>query len=440
MENVFLQANTDDIVSLLSRTATDILDEITPELPHTGFVTDMAFIMIMGAAVTLAFFKVKQPIIIGYLVAGMLLGPLSPLWTQVFPGDNIWTISGGTGILGDTSALHLFSEIGVILLLFVIGIEFPVAKIRRIGSVAMGVGSIGLFGTMGVVFYVAGALGLGFMDSLFIAAALSISSTAVIVKIMEGMGSIRRGSSIMVLGILIVEDVIAVILISVLQSLALAGTISVNSLIVVAVVGAGLIGGTFTIGTRIIPPLIDKVAATEHREILLLCVLGLCFGYSLLANMVGLSVAIGAFLAGVLVAESKSAEISKILSSPIKDMFVAVFFISTGALMDVSQLGDFIWVAIALIGVATFMKFGGNMVGNFIFRQKRLKSIRVASALAAPRGEFSIVIVKTGVDLGVVSAFLFPLIGVISIATTFIAPFMMKVGDRLAPVEEVENG
>ena len=440
MENVFLQANTDDIVSLLSRTATDILDEITPELPHTGFVTDMAFIMIMGAAVTLAFFKVKQPIIIGYLVAGMLLGPLSPLWTQVFPGDNIWTISGGTGILGDTSALHLFSEIGVILLLFVIGIEFPVAKIRRIGSVAMGVGSIGLFGTMGVVFYVAGALGLGFMDSLFIAAALSISSTAVIVKIMEGMGSIRRGSSIMVLGILIVEDVIAVILISVLQSLALAGTISVNSLIVVAVVGAGLIGGTFTIGTRVIPPLIDKVAATEHREILLLCVLGLCFGYSLLANMVGLSVAIGAFLAGVLVAESKSAEISKILSSPIKDMFVAVFFISTGALMDVSQLGDFIWVAIALIGVATFMKFGGNMVGNFIFRQKRLKSIRVASALAAPRGEFSIVIVKTGVDLGVVSAFLFPLIGVISIATTFIAPFMMKVGDRLAPIEEVENG
>ena len=440
LENAFLQADPSDIVSLLSRTASDILGEITPELPHTDFVTDLAFIMIMGAVVTLAFFKVKQPIIIGYLVAGMLLGPLSPLWTQVFPGDNIWTIAGGTGILGDTSTLHLFSEIGVILLLFVIGIEFPVAKIRRIGSVAVGVGSIGLFGTMGVVFYVAGALGLGFMDSLFIAAALSISSTAVIVKIMEDMGSIRRGSSIMVLGILIVEDVIAVILISVLQSLALAGTVSVNSLIVVAVVGAGLIGGTFTIGTRIIPPLIDKVAATEHREILLLCVLGLCFGYSLLANLVGLSVAIGAFLAGVLVAESKSAEISKILSSPIKDMFVAVFFISTGALMDISQLGDFIWVAAALIGVAAFMKFGGNMVGNFIFRQKRLKSIRVASALAAPRGEFSIVIVKTGVDLGAASAFLFPLIGVISIATAFIAPFMMKVGDRLAPTEEAENG
>ena len=440
MDSIFLQAESIDIINMLTQTASDILREITPELPHTGFVTDMAFIMIMGAVVTMAFFRMRQPIVIGYLVAGMLLGPISPLWTWIFPEGTIWSDSTGTGILADISAMHLFADIGVILLLFVIGIEFPYAKIRRIGSVAVGVGSIGLFGTMGVIFYVSGALGLGFMDALFIAAALSISSTAVIVKIMEEMGSIRRGSSIMVLGILIVEDIIAVILISMLQSVALAGTISINGLIVVIAVGTGLIVGTFTIGTKVIPPLIDRVAATEHREILLLCVLGLCFGYALLANMVGLSVAIGAFLAGVLVAESRSAELSKILSSPIKDMFVAVFFISTGALMDISQMGDFIWVAAALIGVTIFMKFGGNMVGNIVFRQKRLKSLRVASALAAPRGEFSIVIVKSGVDLGVVSVFVFPLIGVISIATTFIAPFMMKIGDRLAPTEEVENG
>ena len=439
MESIFLQADTDDIIALLTQTASDILNEITPELPHTGFVTDMAFIMIMGAVVTMAFFRINQPIIIGYLVAGMLLGPISPLWTWIFPDGTIWSDAGGTGILTDITAMHLFSDIGVILLLFVIGIEFPYAKIRRMGSVVVGVGSIGLFGTMGVIFYVAGAMGLGFMDSLFIAAALSISSTAVIVKIMEDMGSIKRGSSTTILGILIVEDIIAVILISTLQSVALAGIISLNSLVVVVVVGAGLIAGTFTIGTKIVPPLIDRVAATEHREILLLCVLGLCFGYALLANMVGLSVAIGAFLAGVLVAESRSAELSKILSSPIKDMFVAIFFISTGALMDISQMGDFIWVAAALIGAAMFMKFGGNMAGNFIFRQKRLKSVRVASALAAPRGEFSIVIVKSGVDLGAVSAFLFPMMGFIAIATAFITPFMMKIGDRLAPTEEIEN-
>ena len=440
MQGFFLQLDPGSIVDTLSGIASNVLNEITPERPHTDFVVDMAFIMIIGGIVTMAFFRIKQPIIIGYLFAGMLLGPLSPLWTWIFPaGSAPWDASGGVGILGDIASLNLFAEIGVILLLFVIGIEFPYAKIRQIGSVAVGVGSIGLFGTMGVVFYLASALGLSFMDALFIAAALSISSTAVIVKMLEETGRIKHDFSIMVLGILIVEDVIAVILISTLQSVALAGTISVEGLVVVVLVGFGLIIGTFTVGTRVIPPLIDKVAAIEHREILLLCVLGLCFGYSLLANLVGLSVAIGAFLAGVLVAESKSAETSKILSSPIKDMFVAIFFISSGALMDVSQIGDFVWISLALIAAAIAMKFGGNMLGNIIFKQKRTKSIRTASSLAAPRGEFSIVIVKTGVEIGAVSSFLFPMMGVIAIITTFISPFVMKAGERLVPAGGAKN-
>jgi CPA2 family monovalent cation:H+ antiporter-2 len=390
--------------------------------------------MIIGAIVTLAFFKIKQPLIIGYLFAGMLIGPLSPLWSWILPdGGPSSDIIGGVGILSDISALNLFAEIGVILLLFVIGIEFPYAKIKSIGRVAIGVGTIGLFSTLGALFYSATAFGLNFMDALFIAAALSISSTAIIVKIFEEMGRIKKESSILVLGILIVEDVIAVILISSLQSIALVGSVSIESVVIVVLVAAGLIVGTFTLGTRIIPPLIDRVAAAEHREILLLSVLGVCFGYALLANLVGLSVAIGAFLAGVLVAESKSSEVAKILSSPIKDMFVAIFFISVGALMDVSQLENYIYIAIALIAVATGMKFGGNMIGNFIFRQKRGKSLRSAFALAAPRGEFSIVIVKTGVDIGAVSAFLFPLVGVISIITAFLAPFLVKASDKIVP-------
>ena len=194
-----------------------------------------------------------------------------------------------------------------------------------------------------------------------------------------------------------------------------------------------MIVGTFTIGIRTIPKLIDKVASAENREILLISVLGVCFGYALLANIVGLSVAIGAFLAGVLVAESKSAEVSKILSSPIKDMFVAIFFVSVGALMDVSQLENYIFIAVALIAVALGMKLGGNLLGNVIMRQEKGKSLRSAFTLAAPRGEFSIVIIKVGVDAGVVSAFLFPLIGVIAIITAFITPFLVKAGDYVVP-------
>ena len=441
MQNIPLQLDSGGIHSTLNNTVTSLIEQITPELPHTSFVTDLAFIMIIGAVVTLAFFKIKQPLIIGYLFAGMLIGPFSNIWTWILPegGPPIDAI-GGVGILSDISALNLFAEIGVILLLFVIGIEFPYAKIKSIGRVAVGVGTIGLFSTLGVLFYTATALGLEFMDALFISAALSVSSTAIIVKLLEDMGKIKKESSIMILGILIVEDVIAVILISSLQSIALVGTISIESIIVVILVAIGLIVGTFTIGTRVIPPLIDRVAAAEHREILLLSVLGLCFGYALFANIVGLSVAIGAFLAGVLVAESKSAEVAKLLASPIKDMFVAIFFISVGALMDVSQLENYIFVAIALIAVATGMKFGGNMIGNFIFRQKRGKALRSAFTLAAPRSEFSIVIVKVGVDIGAVSAFLFPLVGIISIVTAFISPLLMKAGDKVIPaLEDKEN-
>lgn len=436
MDSASLQLDSGGIGSSINSTVSSLIEQVTPELPHTSFVTDLAFIMIIGAVVTLAFFRIRQPMIIGYLFAGMLIGPLSPLWSWVLPEVGTPSELGGVGILSDISALNLFAEIGVILLLFVIGIEFPYAKIRSIGRVAVGVGTIGLFATLGAVFYAATALGLQFMDALFIAAALSISSTAIIVKILEDMGSIKRESSIMVLGILIVEDVIAVILISSLQSVALVGSVSVESVVVVVLVATGLIVGTFTVGTRIVPRLIDRVAAAEHREILLLSVLGVCFGYALFANVVGLSVAIGAFLAGVLIAESKSAEVAKLLSSPIKDMFVAVFFISVGALMDVSQIGDYVLVAAALIAVATAMKFGGNMAGNFLFRQRRDKSLRSASTLAAPRGEFSIVIVKAGIDIGAVSAFLFPLIGIISIVTAFLSPFLIKAGERMVRRDE----
>jgi CPA2 family monovalent cation:H+ antiporter-2 len=435
MQNILLQLDSSGIQNSLDNTVTSLIEQITPELPHTSFVTDLAFIMIIGAIVTLAFFKIKQPLIIGYLFAGMLIGPLSPLWSWILPdGGPSTDISGTVGILSDISALNLFAEIGVILLLFVIGIEFPYAKIKSIGRIAVGVGTLGLFSTLGVIFYTAIALGLNFMDALFISAALSISSTAIIVKLLEETGRIKKESSILILGILIVEDIIAVILISSLQSIALVGTVSIESIIAVVAVAVALIVGTFTIGTRVIPPLIDRVAAAENREILLLSVLGLCFGYALFANVVGLSVAIGAFLAGVLVAESKSAEVAKLLSSPIKDMFVAIFFISVGALMDVSQLENYIYVAIVLIVVSIGMKFGSNLIGNFIFRQKRGKAIRSASTLAAPRGEFSIVIIKVGVDMGAVSSFLFPLIGMISIITAIITPFLMKAGDKTISV------
>ena len=143
MQNIPLQLDSGGIQNTFNNTVSNLIEQITPDLPHTSFVTDLAFIMIIGAVVTLAFFKIKQPLIIGYLFAGMLIGPLSPFWSWVLPeGGPSADVLEGVGILTDITALHLFAEIGVILLLFVIGIEFPYAKIRSIGKVAVGVGTI----------------------------------------------------------------------------------------------------------------------------------------------------------------------------------------------------------------------------------------------------------------------------------------------------------
>lgn len=430
MQNYFLQLTSSSGVQ-------SMIEKVTPEIPHSSFITDLAIIMILASIVTLAFFKMRQPLIIGYLFAGMLIGPLSPIWSSLLPEGQQVSGFGQAGILSDLGLLNIFSELGVILLLFVIGIEFPYSKIRSIGKVAIGAGTIGLFLTLGVVFYVANFVGLNFLDSLFLGAALSITSTAVIVKILEDMGRIKKESSILVLGVLIVEDIVAVILIATLESVALVGNVSYDSIILVVIVAGALIGGTLTLGTKIIPKLIDRVAATEHKEILLLSVLGLCFGYALFANVVGLSVAIGAFLAGVLVAESKSAEVSKILSSPIKDMFVAIFFVSVGALMNVAELENYVVLAFGIIALAIAAKFGGALIGMYLFRQEKGKSLRSAFALAGPRGEFSIVIIKTGVDIGAVSSFLFPLIGLISIVSAFISPFLIRASDKV--VSKIEE-
>src|SRR3990172_10123892 len=408
------------------------------ELPKGDFIGDLVIIMILAAIVTLAFFKIRQPIIIGYLFAGMLIGPLSPLWVSFLP-DGIGSSSGMENIiaLSDLKILNVFADIGIILLLFVIGIEFPIAKIKSIGKVAIGMATIELFLALGIIFFIGVAIGLNFMDSLFLAAALSISSTAIIIKILEDMGRIKKESTVLVLGILIVEDIIAVILIASLQSVALAGTVSYEKVVTISAIAAALIVGTLTIGARIIPRLVDRVASTEHREILLLSVLGLCFGYALLSNLVGLSVGIGAFLAGVLVAESRSSEVSKILASPIKDMFVAIFFVSVGALMDITQIQNYIPLALAFIAISIIVKFGGTMLGGFIFRQGKKTMLRTSLPLS-PRGEFSIIIVKVGVDMGAVSSFLFPLIGIITIISAFITPFMIKAGDKILLKKEPE--
>jgi len=379
-------------------------------------VQDFAAVMIVAAVMIAITYKLKQPSVIGYILAGIIIGPFTPPFTLV---SNLDTI-------------NVLAELGIIMLLFVIGTEFPMARLRTIGRLSAVVGMTESVATLIIVFFIAQTLGFNFFDSLFLALALSITSTVVTVKVLEELGMIKSQSTTLVLGMLIIEDIFVVSALAVLQSVAVNnGEVSLPTLaITLGVVGA-FIGGILYLGSKSIPKVIDMAGKTNDYALLLIVILGLAFGLSFLASGLGMSVAIGAFLAGVLVAESNSAAVARILTLPLRDMFTAIFFISIGALMDISLVPVFIVPAAILILTSFASKF--LIVTAILNRMKfdNLTSLRAAFGMAPARGELSLVVIKGGQDVGALSSSILPLFGVITIVTTFMAPFIIKFGSRL---------
>ncbi len=384
--------------------------------PSSFIVQDFAVVMVVAAVMIAITYKLKQPSVIGYLIAGILIGPFTPPFSYVTSLDTLNTLA----------------ELGIIMLLFVIGTEFPMARLRSIGRLSAVVGMTESVATLIIVFFVAQTLGFNFFDSIFLALALSITSTVVTIKVLEELGMLKSQSTTLVLGMLIIEDIFVVSALAVLQSVAVnGGDVSLPTLaITLGVVGA-FIGGILYLGSKSIPKVIDKAGKTNDYALLLIVILGLAFGLSFLASGLGMSVAIGAFLAGVLVAESNSAAVARILTLPLRDMFAAIFFISIGALMDISLVPVFIVPAAILILTSFASKF--LIITAILNRMKfdNLTSLRAAFGMAPARGELSLVVIKGGQDVGALSTSILPLFGVITIVTTFMAPFVIKFGSRI---------
>jgi len=379
-------------------------------------VFDLAVIMIVAAVMVAITYKLKQPMILGYIIAGMLIGPYTPPFTLV---TNIETI-------------NLLAELGIVMLLFVIGTEFPLARLRSVGRISIIVALAESLGTLILVFFIAQALGFTFFDSLFLGLALSITSTVVTVKVLEELGMIRDKSSTLLLGISIVEDVLAISILAVFQSVAAdGGSLSVPDLAIsVGIVGA-FVGGILFVGSKFMPRIIDKFGATNDHALLLIVILGIAFGLAVAAGLLGMSVATGAFLAGVLVAESKSASIARIITTPLRDMFAAIFFISIGALMDISLVPAFIVPATILILASFASKF---LIVTGILAKAGMDSttsFRTGLGMASAKGELSLVVVKGGQDVGAITSALLPILGVVTIVTTFMAPYIIRFGAKL---------
>src|SRR5919112_203302 len=382
-------------------------------------VQDFAVIMIVAAIMLFITHKLKQSMVIGYLIAGMIIGPYTPPFT----------------LINQIETVNIFAELGIIMLLFVIGIEFPIAKLKQIGKISMMVGLTESIGTLIITFFVAQRLGFTIFDSMFLGLAMSITSTVVTIKVLEELGKIKERTSMLILGILIVEDIVAVSALAILQSIAVAATnteeIAIFPISISIAIAVVFIGSILILGSKFLPNIIDKIGKTNDYALLLIVILGLAFGLSFIANMLGLSVVIGAFLAGVLVAESRTATVAKVITIPLRDVFSALFFVSIGALVNVALIPLYIVPVIILILTAFTVKL--ILVLAILSKSKfdYTERLKVGLGLATAKGEMSLVIAKGGQDVGAITSSILPILSVVTIITSFATPYVLKFANNI---------
>ncbi|MGN6349214.1 MAG: cation:proton antiporter domain-containing protein [Candidatus Nitrosocosmicus sp.] len=373
--------------------------------------------MIIASVMTVISWKLRQPLILGYIGAGIIIGPHTPPFN----------------LISNTDILNLFSEIGIILLLFTVGMEFPIQKLRNVGKRATIITVVEQIGTLIAGYFAGQALGFSFYNSLFMAVALSVSSTVIIMKMLEDLKILREGSSYLTLGILIIEDVVILSIFAILQSTSISGTVSITEVLIPIGLTIAFIAAVLIIGSKTIPRLVDFVAKTNQSDVLVVAVLGLAFGFAYISNLLGISVAVGAFFAGVLIAESKSHAVTSILTTPIRDMFVAIFFVSVGALMDVNLIPVFIIPSLVLIGITSLSKFTIVFLSSRSQGFSKKIAFQTGISLSSSRGgEMSLIVAKGGIDIGVASSFILPIVGTITIISTFLSPYLIKLGLRIS--------
>jgi monovalent cation:H+ antiporter-2, CPA2 family len=380
-------------------------------------VQDFAVIMIVASAMALISFKLKQPMVIGYIGAGIIIGPFTPPFSFIL----------------NVEVLNLFAEIGIILLLFVVGMEFPIEKLRSIGRKAFIIAISEAFGTF-LAGYLVGqiALNFSFFDSLFLALAISVTSTVIVMRVLEELNMIKEEASVLILGVAIIEDIIIISMLAILQSVASTGNLSFIDIGFSIGITIAFIAGVLVIGSKTVPKLVDYVSRTNQHDVLVVAMLGVAFGLAFVAYQIGISVAAGAFFAGVLIAESKSHSVTRVLATPLRDMFAALFFVSVGALMDVTLLLLFIVPALVLVAVSLAAKFFTVFLATKYQGFSTLTSLRAGFGLSSSGGELALVVAKGGVDVGVTGSFLLPMVGAMTIITTFMSPYVIKFGWKVA--------
>jgi monovalent cation:H+ antiporter-2, CPA2 family len=379
-----------------------------------ALLQDLAVVMIVAGVVTVIFHRLKQPVVLGYIVAGVIIGPHTPPFPLIHDEDTIKTLS----------------ELGVILLMFSLGLEFNLRKLKQVGAPALLAAVLEIL----LLFWAGYEIGRFFqwplLDCIFLGAMLSMSSTTVIIKVLGELGKMKERFAQLIFGILILEDILGIAMIALLSGIAMTGQLSVGDVGMTLGRLGVFLAATLVAGLIVVPRLIGYVARFKSNEMLIVTVLGLCFGVSLLAAKLGYSVALGAFVIGAVIAEAREIHKIETLLEPVRDMFSAIFFVSIGLLIDPKMLITY-WQPIVVITLVVIVgKVLTCSLGAFVGGNDTRTSLRVGMGLAQI-GEFSFIIASLGVALKVTSSFLYPIAVAVSAITTLTTPYLIKSADGL---------
>ena len=375
-------------------------------------MSDLALILICAGIMTLLFKSLKQPIVLGYIVAGFLASPNMPYMPSV----------------SDMHGIHLWSDIGVVFLLFALGLEFSFKKILKMGAAPI-IAAIAIIIGMMYVGSLAGQLfGWSDMDCIYLGGMLAMSSTTIIFKAFDDMGLRKERFAGLVLSVLIIEDILAIVLMVMLSTLAVSkefeGTQMLSSILQL---GFFLILW-FTVGIYLIPLFLKKAKPLMNEETMLITALALCFGMVVFASAVGFSAAFGAFVMGSILSETVEAKQIEHLVAPVKNLFGAIFFVSVGMMVDVNLIIEYI---VPILCIIAAIMLGQTILSTcgFLLSGQSLKTSMQCSFSLTQIGEFAFILATLGTSLHVTSDFLYPIVVAVSVFTTFTTPYMIRLAE-----------
>lgn len=380
-----------------------------------SFIQDLAVIMLIAGVVTILFHRFKQPVVLGYIVAGFLIGPHTP----------------PVGLIHDEDTIKTLAELGVIFLMFCMGLEFSLRKLFKVGATAF----IAAFLEIGLMIWIGYEIGQYFgwnnMDSLFLGAILAISSTTIIIKALGDLKMKNERFAQLIFGVLIVEDILGIGIIALLSGIAVSGNVETGQ--VFATVGKLTLFMivALVVGILLVPRILAYVARFESSEMLLVTVLGLCFGFCLLVVKLEYSMVLGAFLIGAIMAESRQLAQIERLVEPIRDMFSAIFFVAIGLMIEPQILLDYAWPIAVITCAVVIGKIFTCSLGAIVAGNDGRTSLRVGMGLSQI-GEFSFIIAALGISLQVTSDFLYPVAVAVSAITTLLTPYLIRAADPLS--------